>query len=330
MKSHLQDSQIFNHANLQTASLRIYIHILNFTTTNMESPASGDGDPVPRSFRFYMPFLLLSFLIACHPDEGSRSGKTAGSSAKVTGRTLPAAPVAKTIQKKKKRIYLTFDDGPNKGTQNVLDILQQENIPATFFIVGEHVFASAGQARTWDSLLKAKNIELCNHSYTHAHNRYDKFYEHPDTVVKDIQRTQEELLPNNTIVRAPGRNSWRIDSLHYTDIRKSKAAMDSLQQAGFIVMGWDLEWHYDPKTFVVKNSADELLNQVDSIFRKGKTKTADNLVLLAHDQVYGKPTDSFQLRQFIQKLKQKDEYEIALVSNYPGIRRQATDTIKTK
>jgi len=33
--------------------------------------------------------------------------------------------------KKKKTIYLTFDDGPNKGTQNVLNILTEEKIPAT-------------------------------------------------------------------------------------------------------------------------------------------------------------------------------------------------------
>ena len=222
--------------------------------------------------------------------------------------------------KKKKKIYLTFDDGPNKGTMNVLNILQQENVPATFFIVGEHVFMSKEQAATWDSLLHAKNIELCNHSYTHANNRYSKFYKDPQKVVKDVELTKEKLLPDNEIVRAPGRNSWRIDSLHYTDIKKSKAAIDSLQAAGFIVMGWDLEWHYNPKTLVLKNSADELLKQVDSLFAKKKTKVADNLVLLAHDQVYNSKEYSIQLREFVQKLKNSDEYELSIVSNYPAIR----------
>jgi peptidoglycan/xylan/chitin deacetylase (PgdA/CDA1 family) len=222
--------------------------------------------------------------------------------------------------KKKKKIYLTFDDGPNKGTMNVLNILQQENVPATFFIVGEHVFMSKEQAATWDSLLHAKNIELCNHSYTHANNRYSKFYKDPKNVVKDVELTKEKLLPNNDIVRAPGRNSWRIDSLHFTDIKKSKAAIDSLQAAGFIVMGWDLEWHYNPKTLVLKNSADELLKQVDSLFTKKRTKVADNLVLLAHDQVYNSKEDSIQLREFVQKLKKSDEYELSVVSNYPVVK----------
>lgn len=40
----------------------------------------------------------------------------------------------------KKVIYLTFDDGPSgKITSNVLDILKEENVPATFFLIGEQI-----------------------------------------------------------------------------------------------------------------------------------------------------------------------------------------------
>jgi peptidoglycan/xylan/chitin deacetylase (PgdA/CDA1 family) len=222
-------------------------------------------------------------------------------------------------KKKKKKIYLTFDDGPNKGTKNVLDLVQQEDVPVTFFIVGQHVFASLGQNQVWDSLKMAKNIELCNHSYSHAHNHYSRFYKKPETVVKDMEKAKEALLPGVNIVRAPGRNSWRIDSLHFTDIRQSKKAIDSLQAAGFVVFGWDLEWHYDAKTLELKNSADELLQQIDSLFRNDKTRTKDNMVILAHDQVYQNPAEVSQLRDLIQKLKKNDDYELALASSYPGI-----------
>ncbi|MEO5561873.1 MAG: polysaccharide deacetylase family protein [Chitinophagaceae bacterium] len=298
----------------------------------MESSASDDGDPGPRTSYYRLVILSFIFLATCTKPQ-YQQGKTAiaaGDSLKRSfGKSIPPKAVAKKQPKKKKKIYLTFDDGPNKGTQNVLDIVQQENVPATFFIVGEHVFASLEQARTWDSLQHADNIEICNHSYTHAHNRYEKFYQNPDSVVKDIDLTQEKLHLDNNIVRAPGRNSWRIDSIRITDIKKSRAAMDSLQNAGFVVMGWDLEWHYDPKTLIVKNTADELLNQVDSIFIKGRTKTTDHLVLLAHDQVYHNAEDSLQLRQFVQKLKLKDEYELSLVSSYPGV-KVLVDTVRPK
>ena len=291
----------------------------------MDTSASDDGEPANTSLYFRLPFVLIFFLTACTQTQVQHDPP--GPPVVVRDSVKTADPKPPVAVKKKKKIYLTFDDGPNKGTQNVLDIVQQENIPATFFIVGEHVFASLSQAKTWDSLRQAKNIELCNHSYTHAHNRYDRFYQQPDTVVRDMERTRERLLPDNNIVRAPGRNSWRIDSLHFTDIKKSKAAMDSLQQAGFVVVGWDLEWHYDPKTMTVSNSADEMLRLVDSMFYKGRTKLPDHLILLAHDQVYGKAPDSLQLRQFVQKLKQKDEYELSLVSYYPGV-KPVGDTVK--
>jgi peptidoglycan/xylan/chitin deacetylase (PgdA/CDA1 family) len=291
----------------------------------METTLPAD-EPEPSGNYFFnpIPLFLLIFLVACQ-----HSGKQVKKATPVvktdTSHSIAKKPVPVIVKPKKpvkpkKKIYLTFDDGPNKGTKNVLDIVQQENIPVTFFIVGEHVFASTEQNQVWDSLKMARNIELCNHSYTHAHNKYDKFYKEPGKVVKDMERTKEALLPDNNIVRAPGRNSWRIDSLHFTDIKKSRAAMDSLQKAGFIVMGWDLEWHYDARTLQVLNTADELLNQIDSLFKNGKTRYPDNLILLAHDQVYHASADSLQLREFIQKLKTRDDYELSLVSSYPAIK----------
>jgi peptidoglycan-N-acetylglucosamine deacetylase len=293
---------------------------------------ADDGEPSSGFFNYTTLFFFLSFLFLSCRDNLKKTVLTKPVVVKDTIKPpvkKQPAVVAKPV-KKKKKIYLTFDDGPNKGTKNVLDIVKQEDVPVTFFIVGEHVFASVGQNQVWDSLKMAKNIELCNHSYSHAlHNHYSKFYTKPDTVVKDMQRTKVELLPENNIVRAPGRNSWRIDSLHFTDIKKSKKAIDSLQKAGFVVFGWDIEWHYDAKTLELKNTADDLLNQIDSLFKNDKTKTKDNIVILAHDQVYQKAADSLQLRDFIQKLKKKDEYELALASSYPGIVKQVPDSNKT-
>lgn len=301
----------------------------------METPSTPDeAEPAADFFKPTFAFILFLSLLAC-----TYSGKKTGTeqallrsdTGHITDEKKPLTIEKKKVTKAKKKIYLTFDDGPNKGTKNVLDIVQEENVPVTFFIVGEHVFASHGQRRDWNRLKAAENIEICNHSYTHAHNRYDHFYELPETVVKDMEKTKEILLPATNIVRAPGRNSWRIDSLQYTDIKKSKLAMDSLQKAGFLVMGWDLEWHYDPKTFQVQNSADEMLTMIDSAFAQKRMRYPNNLVLLAHDQVYHSSADSLQLRTFIQKLKSRDDYELSLVSAYPAIRKHQviTDTIKT-
>ena len=287
------------------------------------STSDDDGESANHIYYNYVysyriPVLIIVYLVACTKpvQEGKLKTKPI---LKASNDKKEIVQVTAPVKKKKKKIYLTFDDGPNKGTRNVLDIVKDENIPVTFFIVGEHVFASVNQNNTWDSLQMAKQIEICNHSYTHAwHNKFEKFYESPDSVVSDFQRAQDSLDLKNNIVRTPGRNAWRIDSLQFTDLKKSKAAVDSLQKAGFIVMGWDLEWHYDHKELTVKNSADDLLKQIDSVFNNKRTKSPEHLVLLAHDQVYGKTKDSAELRQLIQKLKLKEECELSIATNYPG------------
>jgi len=292
----------------------------------METSSTDDGDSESNSqfniyynyiYKYRIPVLIILYLVACTKpvQEGKIRLKQAPKNKQDKQETVQ---VAAPVKKKKKKIYLTFDDGPNKGTRNVLDIVKDEKIPVTFFIVGEHVYASVNQNITWDSLLATQGIDICSHSYSHAlNNKYETFYNSPDTVVSDFQRAQDSLQLKNNIVRTPGRNTWRMDSIQFTDLKKSKAAVDSLQKAGFIVMGWDLEWHFD-KDLALENSADDVIRQIDSVFSNKKTKSADHLVLLAHDQVYQKSKDSIELRQLIQKLKLKDEYELSLATSYPG------------
>lgn len=281
---------------------------------------NNDDEGGPTAFATYRPLLLLLVLMAC--------GKSTRKS-EPNNFLLTIQPTVKTVEKiappvrkkKKKKIYLTFDDGPNKGTRKVLNIVQQEQVAVTFFLIGEHVFASTSQRATWDSLRVDSSIELCNHSHTHAwHNRYNKFYEQPDSVVNDFKRCRDSLELTNTITRTPGRNIWRVDTLSYTDLKKSAAAADSLQQAGFTIIGWDLEWHYDHKNFTLKNKSDELLLQIDSLFAGNKTRIPEHLVILAHDQVYDDSNDSAELHQLIRKLKARDEYELLVTSRYPGVK----------
>jgi len=279
-----------------------------------------DDEGGPTAFANYRPLLLLLVLMACgkstRKSEPNNFLLTIQPTVKTVEKTTP--PVRK---KKKKKIYLTFDDGPNKGTRKVLGIVQQEQVAVTFFLIGEHAFASTSQRATWDSLRVDSSIELCNHSHTHAwHNKYNKFYEQPDSVVNDFKRCRDSLELTNTITRTPGRNIWRVDTLSYTDLKKSAAAADSLQQAGFTIIGWDLEWHYDHKNFTLKNKSDELLLQIDSLFAGNKTRIPEHLVILAHDQVYDDSNDSAELHQLIKKLKARDEYELLVTSRYPGVK----------
>jgi len=235
-------------------------------------------------------------------------------SSKITPAVVP--------KKKKKTIYLTFDDGPNKGTKKMMHIVEQEQVPVTVFIIGQHVYGSKEQSATFDSLVACKYIEIANHSFTHAfQNKFSRFYTVPDSALKDFIRCADSLHLTANIIRTPGRNIWRTATISSTDITTSKPAADSLYQQGFTEVGWDLEWHFD-NALKLTNTGDELLRQLDSLFTNGKTKTPDHLVLLAHDQVYEDAADSCELHQFIKKLKAKDEYNFEMVSKYPQLKRE--------
>ncbi|MBC7535261.1 MAG: polysaccharide deacetylase family protein [Ferruginibacter sp.] len=225
------------------------------------------------------------------------------------------------VKKKKRTIYLTFDDGPNKGTKNVINIVKKEDIPVTLFVIGEHVYGSQLQLAMYDSATACNLFEIANHSYTHAfENRYREFYELPDSVVNDFSRCADSLHIRSGIIRTPGRNIWRTDSLHCTDIKSSTEAADSLYENGFKAIGWDLEWHFNNEQRLVQTT-DEMLAEIDSAFAKNYTKTCDHLVLLAHDQVYIRPEDSASLHNFIIQLKKRDIYNFEQVSKYPGVQQ---------
>lgn len=62
-------------------------------------------------------------------------------------------------------IALTFDDGPKPGvTEMLVNVLKQENIPATFFVIGRHAAANPNLVK----LIADAGFEIENHSYTHA------------------------------------------------------------------------------------------------------------------------------------------------------------------
>lgn len=216
------------------------------------------------------------------------------------------------LKKKQKTIYLTFDDGPDRGSKNVLAIMKKEKVPATMFIVGAHVYGSKEQNAIYDSIFNCSLLEICNHSYTHAfNNRYSKFYSEPDSTVYDFERCADSLRFTNNIIRTPGRNIWRTENISSTDLKSAVTAADSIYSNGFIAVGWDIEWHYDNAQRPIQTDL-EMVKGIDSAFANNKLKTKGHLVLLAHDRTFKKSDDSACLHRFITALKQKDEYNFEI------------------
>jgi peptidoglycan-N-acetylglucosamine deacetylase len=270
-------------------------------------------------FSFVSTTVSCSLLLfSCHTVPDDRLAHALAKKAD-TARAKP--PVTVTAPKTaRQKIYLTFDDGPNKGTDSVIQILKEAQAPASLFVIGEQVYGSRAQANTWQTLLQCGNIELCNHSYTHAHNQFAKFYTSPAAVVADFRRCADSLQLGNRIARTPGRNIWRTAADTVTDLDKTKPAADSVRQNGFALLGWDLEWHYTPPNLLLRETAQQMLQQIDSLLAHGKTRQPGHLVLLAHDQTFEDPKDAASLRWLIGQLQQRKDYELVKVGSYPGVR----------
>ena len=289
----------------------------------METASADEPEPKQTSsfFRLLPVTFIIIILSACENRKWQKPEYPVAvvDSAAIQQQEKQRQDSLQKISIARKKIYITFDDGPNKGTRNVLQAVKEDNIPASFFIVGEHVFDSPKQTQTWELLKVDSTIELCNHSYTHAHNRYTSFYNKPSGVVADFQRSQQALQFSNNIARMPGRNAWRIDTIDHTDIYESSAAIDSLHAAGFSIMGWDIEWMFDHKTLAPDTAIDLMLRRIDNLLLAEKTKTPGHLVLLAHDQAFQTEEAVQLLHLVLQSLKNNPEYELVLASKYPGV-----------
>lgn len=223
-----------------------------------------------------------------------------------------------SVDPDKRVIYLTFDDGPNQGTENLLKILDKRNVCATAFLVGKHAYGSKKQKD--DLLLLKQNplIELANHSFSHAHNKYTDFYKNADAVVHDFDIAKDSLKLTDKIARTPGRNIWRLNNINVTDIKSSTVAADGLKKAGYKVIGWDLEWRPSQK-MTLKGSHEAMIKKVDSIFLNDLEKTSRHLVFLTHDQ-YLRDADSInELDMFIEKLQKSNRFVFRKISQYPKI-----------
>lgn len=82
---------------------------------------------------------------------------------------------------KSKVLVLTFDDGPgNKLTPAILKILSENNVNATFFLLGRNIAGRENIVRQ----IAEQGHEICSHGYNHLH--YWKVS--PIKAIKDIKQ----------------------------------------------------------------------------------------------------------------------------------------------
>src|SRR5690606_26813030 len=78
-------------------------------------------------------------------------------------RVLARSPLVRAGGERTRTVALTFDDGPSAYTDRLLDVLRRLRVPATFFVLGEHI---ADHPREIQRMIDEGHT-IANHSWSH-------------------------------------------------------------------------------------------------------------------------------------------------------------------
>lgn len=112
-----------------------------------------------------------------------------------------------------KRVYLTFDDGPSIYTGQILDILAENNVKATFFVIGRDE-----QYYDYYKRIVKEGHTIGMHSYSHV---YQDFYASVDSFGEELTELNNLIYDvtgtRSSIFRFPGGSSNSVAPLPIQD-----------------------------------------------------------------------------------------------------------------
>lgn len=202
-----------------------------------------------------------------------------------------------------KTVALTFDDGPDpRYTPQIMRILKQYGVRATFFIVGENAARYPGIVqRCWD-----EGHELGNHTYSHPH-----------TLLISSVRTRLEINATQSLIESLTGHVSLLFRPPYGD--SPDASMDGtrdtalqrvLQQDGYVTVGMNI----DPQDYLQPNVA--------TILRRIRKQLPGNHIILLHDSGGDRIETVRALPMIIRSLR-ADGYQFSTVSQLIGPEWQA-------
>lgn len=198
--------------------------------------------------------------------------------------------------KEEKAIALTFDDGPHPTyTNQILDILKEYDVKATFFVLGK--FAEAYPdiiIRQWQ-----EGHEIGNHTYSHVDAKrvskkvlYDEY--------KKTQEIIENLINHQPRLFRPPYGSF------------DSQALDIMEMHDSIIVLWSA--HQDSKDWS-NPDVEEIVNTTLSNIRNGD-------IILFHDYVYYDESSTVEaLKQIIPELKSRG-YRFVTISELLNLNQQ--------
>ncbi len=184
-----------------------------------------------------------------------------------------------------KVVALTLDDGPTAVAPDVLRILADADVPATFYLNGRDLAAHPDLGRA----IAAAGHEIGNHTYSHRR----MVFVSPGTVAAEVERTDEEI--RRTGYRGPitfrppyGKKLWTLP--HY------------LSDHDRTTVTWDVE----PDSAQDAN-ADQIVAETVDAVRPGS-------IILLHVMYEGRAASRAAIPRIVDELR-ADGYRFVTVSD---------------
>ncbi|MBM7600824.1 peptidoglycan/xylan/chitin deacetylase (PgdA/CDA1 family) [Virgibacillus halotolerans] len=193
-------------------------------------------------------------------------------------------------EQKDKAIYLTFDDGPSPEAGELLDILDQYNAKATFFMLGPQI---QSRPEIVERMVN-EGFGLGLHGITH-----DK-----DQIYRSTEAPTEEMSDDQEIVQDVSGVYTELVRLPYGSIPYLTEEMrGSLNQQNFKIWDWNVDsrdWELKDQRFI-----DHTIQEIENVKQAGETP-----VVLLHD----KPETIRHLPKLLTYLQQEG-YQTETVTN---------------
>lgn len=209
----------------------------------------------------------------------------------------------------KGRVYLTFDDGPSIYTGQILDILNENQVKATFFVIGRDE-----EYYEYYRRIVEEGHSIGMHSYSHV---YQDFYKSVDSFGTELEKLDNLIYDvtgvHSRLFRFPGGSSNSVASLPIEDY------IAYLNEHNINYYDWNslngdaVTSGLSPQTLV-----DNIMNDV--------TKNQDSIVLMHDLQTTHTTVESLQL--LIDTL-QSEGYEILPIDeNAPLIQHVSCNSVE--
>lgn len=130
-----------------------------------------------------------------------------------------------------RKVYLTFDDGPSSNTDEILDILSEYNVKATFFVIYKEGQENEELYRRITDEGHTLGMHSCNHVYSNL-------YQSKETFLEDTYKLRNFLYMvtgvETWVYRFPGGSSNKVSHLDMHTFTKA------LKEEGMVYFDWNV------------------------------------------------------------------------------------------